>query len=146
MKTYSPTTSASKAQVAVTIALAWFIKNGYEVAIPFDHASSADLLVRQTDKRTKNGSINWFSVQVKSFYGNTANLCRTTSTGRSVYGIGEADLFAAVDTNSGEVFVLSNTHDLPMRISKRRAAKSISPFVTLGRDDQDPRAVQLCLF
>lgn len=84
-----------KAMSSVILAINEFDLLGYEVAVPLDHTSPADLVI-------KGPTIfdSWQSVQVKTAYPDrgamTANVCRTNPTGRTPYTQGEVNLFAII--------------------------------------------------
>lgn len=95
-----------KATKSVAVATAHLIDRGWEVAVPTDHSGPVDLVARRGESGT------WQNVQVKSFYqtpsGKTANLCRTTATGRKPYTSDEVDLFVLVDNNTSIIMPFYN--------------------------------------
>ena len=84
-----------KAMSSVIMAINEFDLQECEVAIPLDHTSPADLVV----KGPLYGG-EWRSVQVKTAYldrgAMTANVCRTNPTGREPYSRSEVDMFAII--------------------------------------------------
>ena len=95
--------SAYKARQAEATAIKALTDAGYEVAVPLDSTSPADLVVRN---RPAGHLIcgPWLAVQVKSFYQTgerdstmTANVMRTTHRGRRPYYSDEVDSYALVN-------------------------------------------------
>jgi len=119
--------TSKKAQLSFISSISHLLKEGYEVAVPLNHSSEVDLVVRKLLP-----GYQWCNVQIKSFYQDrssvVANVCRTNATGRTPYlGI---DMFALVDGNE---VILLNWKDLHGRT---RVALSTAKIMQAKRDEQ----------
>jgi hypothetical protein len=97
--------SKEKATLAEAYALRHLVSRGYEVAVPFNGNSVADLVFRQEE------SPFWEGVQVKAAYHRggadgplTANLTKRESDGETRYSLRDVLSFIIVDVETAELW------------------------------------------